>query len=55
MLGGGDCDGDSQCQGDLVCGSDNCLSDFSSSGSNWVEGADCCKGMQICVGNIHIL
>merc|ERR550539_274600 len=43
MLGGGDCDDDSQCEGDLVCGSDNCLSDFSSTGSNWVEGADCCK------------
>ena len=44
MLGGGDCDDDSQCQGDLVCGSENCLSDYSSTGSNWVEGADCCKG-----------
>ena len=44
MAGGGDCDEDSQCDGDLVCGSDNCFRDFSSSGSNWVAGADCCRG-----------
>ena len=44
LSGGGDCDEDSQCDGDLVCGSDNCLRDFSSGGSNWVAGADCCRG-----------
>ena len=43
-LGGGDCDDDSQCEGDLVCGADNCLRDFSSNGSNWLMGADCCRG-----------
>ena len=44
MLGGGDCDDDSQCAGNLVCGSDNCRRDFSSSNSNWMTGADCCRG-----------
>ena len=42
MEGQGDCDEDSQCEGDLTCGADNCLSDFSTSSSNWVTGADCC-------------
>ena len=41
-LGEGDCDKDTQCEGDLVCGSDNCFRDFPSTGSNWVVGADCC-------------
>ena len=45
IVGGGDCDEDSHCQGDLVCVSENCVSDFSSHGSNWVAGADCCKGI----------
>ena len=31
----GDCDGDSACQGNLICGTDNCPSPFPSS-------ADCC-------------
>ena len=44
MLGGGDCDDDSQCAGNLVCGSDNCQRDFSSSNSHWMTGADCCRG-----------
>ena len=35
-LGQGDCDGSSQCVGDLVCGSDNCGPEFL-----WSE-ADCC-------------
>ena len=43
-LGGGDCDDDSQCAGNLVCGSDNCQRDFSSSNSHWMTGADCCRG-----------
>ena len=45
-LGGGDCDNDDQCQGNLVCGADNCLSEFSSNGHNpnWIMGADCCRG-----------
>jgi len=32
----GDCDNDSECQGDLVCGSNNCYAPFPS-------GADCCE------------
>ena len=36
--GEGDCDEDNQCLGDLVCGTDNCGSQFP------VYGADCCKG-----------
>ena len=45
-LGGGDCDNDGQCDGNLVCGSDNCANDFSSNGHNpvWGTGADCCRG-----------
>ena len=45
MVGGGDCDEDSHCAADLVCGSDNCYRDFSSTGSNWVTGADCCTSI----------
>ena len=33
----GDCDSNSDCQGDLVCGNDNCQSPFPSD-------ADCCTG-----------
>ena len=38
-IGEGDCDNDSQCAGDLVCGTDNCQS-FNSAwpASSW----DCC-------------
>ena len=43
-IGGGDCDRDSDCLGDLTCGNDNCKIDFSSSGSNWHQSADCCEG-----------
>ena len=32
----GDCDKDSHCAGELVCGSNNC-------GSRFPSGADCCK------------
>ena len=42
LEGQGDCDEDSQCEGNLVCGPDNCLRDFSTSSSNWLTGADCC-------------
>ena len=45
-MGGGDCDNDDQCQGNMICGADNCARDFSSNGHspNWASGADCCKG-----------
>ena len=43
-LGGGDCDRDDDCAGNLKCGSDNCRKDFSSTGSNWSDSADCCFG-----------
>ena len=33
-LGEGDCDYDSDCEGSLVCGDDNCT---------WGDGDDCCK------------
>ena len=44
-VGGGDCDRDSHCTVGLTCGSNNCLADFSTSGSSWSSGADCCEGM----------
>ena len=37
-LGGGDCDSDSDCQGNLVCGTDNCKGFHPGS----YDGADCC-------------
>jgi len=40
--GGGDCDRDSHCKGELKCGRNNCRKDFTSDGSNWGRGADCC-------------
>ena len=43
-IGGGDCDRDSDCAGDLTCGNDNCKRDYSSAGSNWSSYADCCEG-----------
>ena len=46
-LGGGDCDKDSDCKGNLRCGYNNCLIDFSSSESNWNGDADCCISMKI--------
>ena len=38
-LGGGDCDNDIECAGDLVCGTDNCI-DWDSA---WPSTSDCCK------------
>ena len=38
-LGEGDCDSDSECDGSLVCGVDNCLPVFGHSPSSF----DCCK------------
>lgn len=35
--GYGDCDEDSECYGNLVCGKDNC-------GSHFPDDADCCEG-----------
>ena len=37
----GDCDSDDDCQGDLVCGQDNCPSNWGSS------EADCCKSINV--------
>ena len=36
--GEGDCDDDSECNGDLVCGSNNCAKSLFPS-----EGTDCCR------------
>jgi len=41
-IGGGDCDRDSDCITNLVCGRNNCKKDFTSQGSNWNMLADCC-------------
>ena len=38
-MGHGDCDNDSECSGDLVCGTDNCQ-DFNPVAQ---RTADCCK------------
>ena len=46
-VGEGDCDTDSDCVGGLVCGTDNCLTHFSSSSSNWESSVDCCVGQLI--------
>ena len=46
-VGGGDCDFDSHCAGNLKCGTNNCLRDYSSSGSNWATSADCCEGIYL--------
>ena len=40
--GEGDCSLDSDCSGSLVCGTDNCLQQFSKSGERWGPGDDCC-------------
>ena len=55
-VGGGDCDRDSDCVGDLTCGNDNCKADFSSTGSNWASSADCCEGKERSnYGNIRMV
>ena len=38
--GGGDCDYDSDCQGELICGTNNC--NEVSGVSHWSTAADCC-------------
>merc|ERR1712223_580698 len=43
-VGMGDCDRDSDCMAGLTCGNNNCLRDYSSTGSNWGRAADCCEG-----------
>ena len=39
VIGEGDCDKDSECTGDLVCGTDNCLSIF----GHGSKKQDCCE------------
>ena len=41
-VGGGDCDKDSHCSGNLVCGNNNCRK----WGKHWKRSADCCEGMK---------
>merc|ERR1712223_2082149 len=43
-VGMGDCDRDSDCMAGLTWGNNNCLRDYSSTGSNWGRAADCCEG-----------
>ena len=45
LLGRGDCDTDDQCDGSLICGSNNCKDEFSVPGTKWDPQADCCTGM----------
>lgn len=41
-LGDGDCDHDNDCKRGLICGKDNCMSEFGHRGGFWGEGDDCC-------------
>ena len=41
--GEGDCGRDSDCEGTLVCGDNNCVSQFGKNGQLWDEGDDCCR------------
>ena len=41
--GGGDCDSDKECAGDLVCGSNNCLTYAPPSPLNIDKSMDCCE------------
>ena len=43
-VGGGDCDGHYECEGNLKCGVNNCWRDFSGNGAYWDPTADCCYG-----------
>ena len=42
-MGEGDCNSNTECAGDLICGADNCRTKYSSPGSNWERLADCCE------------
>ena len=44
QLGGGDCDNDSDCAGNLICGVNNCRRDFETNGTKWNWYDDCCTG-----------
>jgi len=41
-VGEGDCNRDSECASGLQCGNNNCKRDFSSTGTKWRRGHDCC-------------
>ena len=41
-VGGGDCDKDSHCSGNLICGNNNCRK----WGKHWKRSADCCEGIK---------
>lgn len=41
--GEGDCGRDSDCDGLLVCGENNCVTQFGMVGEFWDEGDDCCR------------
>lgn len=41
-LGDGDCDKNSDCRGDLVCGVNNCRSEFGHTGNLWDSTDGCC-------------
>ena len=43
-VGGGDCDGHYECEGNLKCGVNNCWRDFSGNGAYWDPTVDCCYG-----------
>jgi len=38
----GDCDNDNDCEGSLICGTDNCYSDIRPAGSDFDDTDDCC-------------
>ena len=48
-LNQGDCDSDNDCDGDLICGTDNCGSSFTSSST------DCCREKRNLKNNTIIL
>ena len=43
-IGEGDCDSHLDCQGNLICGENNCLNNHSSGSSHWDSSSDCCFG-----------
>ena len=50
--GEGDCDDDSQCQGLLQCGSDNCQT---KTGGSWHQTDDCCQEIYPVATHFHML
>ena len=47
QIGMGDCNIDNDCEKGLMCGINNCMSEFSNQNNSWNWYDDCCTGRKV--------